>query len=398
MSRKTTMLLMLLLVATSLGLFHPTFFALNGQVYKFVTYVCSILLIVGSWRTTEKCNAIFVYSVLGISICQILSAFNAYQYFGQSLGVSILATLQGFAYILLIPFMKSKLKTNDMEQIVQVFAVFFIIFSLINRLTSVPLFGKADDTIDRGVVRFRVIGVYWAMLFLLMKANAFALSSSRKNLLWALIAMFAIILTLTRQNILVAFFMASLLFFMRVNWKKKIMYIVAVLTVFFVVLPQSQIYNSLVEKTESDREAQDQYDNIRLVAAEYFLEDCPRNISQTLFGHGTPSFGNSSYGRQYENFQAFTGIYREDVGYCGFFYDFGLVSTTFLIFLFVKALFMKIPKRYLYLKYFAGAFLILNIASAPCLANYNIIPFMLCLAMMHKANIESECSKNLCIQ
>lgn len=398
MSRKTTMLLMLLLVATSLGLFHPTFFALNGQVYKFVTYACSILLIVGSLRTTEKCNAIFVYSVLGISICQILSAFNAYQYFGQSLGVSILATLQGFAYILLIPFMKSKLKTNDLEQIVQVFAVCFIIFSLINRLTPVPLFGKADDSIERGVVRFRVIGVYWAMLLLLMKANAFALSSSRKDLCWALIAMFAIILTLTRQNILVAFLMASLLFFMRVNWKKKTMYIVTVLAVFFVVLPQSQIYNSLVEKTESDREAQDQYDNIRLVAAEYFLEDCPRNTSQTLFGHGTPSFGNSSYGRQYENFQTFTGIYREDVGYCGFFYDFGLVSTILLFLLFVRALFVKIPKRYLYLKYFAGAFLILNIASAPCLVNYNIIPFMLCLAMMHKANKESICSKDLCVQ
>lgn len=59
---------------------------------------------------------------------------------------------------------------------------------------------------------------------------------------------------------------------------------------------------------------------------------------------------------------------------------------------------MKIPKRYLYLKYFVGAFLILNIASAPCLANYNIIPFMLCLAMMHKAKIESECSKDFCVQ
>ena len=160
------------------------------------------------------------------------------------------------------------------------------------------------------------------------------------------------------------------------------------------VLPQSQVYNSLVEKTESDRDAQQQYDNIRLVAAEYFLAECPRNTSQTLFGHGTPSFGNSSYGKRYENFQASTGIYREDVGYCGFFYDFGLVCTILIIFMFVRSLFVKIPQKYLYLKYFVGAFLILNIASAPCLANYNIIPFVLCLAMIHKASYNDQSSND----
>ena len=388
MNRKISFILMILLIAASLSFFHPTFMVLNGQVYKFVTYTCSILLFFGFGKKTDKSNLIFSCLVFSISICQFLSAINAYQYYGQSLGVSIMANMQGFAYILLIPLMKVRFTLNDLERIIQVFAVCFILFSLINRLSPVPLFGSADDNIERGTVRFRVIGVYWAMFFLLMKVNDYALFSRKKAFYWALISMFAIVMTLTRQNILISFFMAGLLFFMRVSWRKKILYIVSILVLFLVILPHSQVYNSLIETTENDRNAQEQYDNIRLVAAEYFLEDCPRNTSQMLFGHGTPSFGNSSYGKQFENFQNFTGIYREDVGYCGFFHDFGLVTTLLMIVLFVWALFVKVSKRFLYLKCFIGAFLMLNIASAPCLANYNIIPFMLCLAMIHKANKE----------
>lgn len=139
-----------------------------------------------------------------------------------------------------------------------------------------------------------------------------------------------------------------------------------------------------MEKTEDDRNAQEQYDNIRIGAADFFLFECPLNTSQLFFGHGNPSFGNSAYGNRYEAFQSTTGIFREDVENCVF-YNHRLIATIILFLLFVGSLFGKIPDEYVYLKYFAGAFLILNIASAPSLANYNIIPFILSLAMIQKA-------------
>ena len=45
---------------------------------------------------------------------------------------------------------------------------------------SSPLFGSADDFVERDAVRFRVIGVYWAMLALVMKANAYAIHAKKK--------------------------------------------------------------------------------------------------------------------------------------------------------------------------------------------------------------------------
>lgn len=87
---------------------------------------------------------------------------------------------------------------------------------------------------------------------------------------------------------------------------------------FYFVLPQFKIYNSLLEKTEDDRNAHEQYDNIRIVTAVFFLFECPLNTSQLFFGHGNPSFGNSSYVNRYEAFQSTTGIFREDVENCFF--------------------------------------------------------------------------------
>lgn len=387
MRRKAFVRILCLLILASLECFHPNFLSINSQFCKFVTYLCAVLLICGTYKSeNQREHKLFCYMVFGIFICQIISAFNAFLYEGQSITVSLLATMQGTAYILLIPLIKSKLSISDIEKIVIIFAFCFIAFSLVNRLTPTPLFGSADDFVERGAVRFRVIGVYWAMLALVMKANAYAIHAKRGTLLWVFFSLFAIVMTLTRQNILASFLMAGLLFFFKAKISKKIALVSLMVALFYFVLPQFKVYNSLLEKTEDDRNAQEQYDNIRIVAADFFLFECPRNTSQLLFGHGIPSFGNSIYGNRFEAFQSATGIVREDVGYCGFFYNHGLIATMIVILLFIGSLLYKIPDEYIYLKYFSGAFLLLNIASAPSLANYNIIPFILCIAMILKVS------------
>ena len=53
-------------------------------------------------------------------------------------GVSVIATMQGFAYLLLIPLTKSKLAIKDIEQIVDFFAICFLVCSVLNHLSSAP--------------------------------------------------------------------------------------------------------------------------------------------------------------------------------------------------------------------------------------------------------------------
>lgn len=378
----------------SLELFNPTFIKISPQIFKFGLYLLMAIFVALTYKKKSIANKFVVRSILAISACQLLSAYNAYAFNGQPLSISLIATLQGFAFFLLIPLSKSKLSIADVEDIVKIFTVCYLICSFVNRLSPYPLFGSADDGADRGAIRFRLLGIYWVIFYFLLKINRYAIYGRRKDLYWILATGLGILLSLTRQDIAVSFLLGGMLYFIRAKMLKKMIFACLAAMLFFFVIPHVKIINSLVEKSMEEKAAQSQYDNIRLVAAEYYTFDYPRNIQQVLFGVGVPSFGNSAYGNLFERTQETLKVYREDVGYCGFYFNYGLIATVFVVLLFVWVQFIKIPQRYIYLKYYAAAFLLLNIASAPCQSNVSIVPFMFGLYLPIKIKYEKLNSKN----
>lgn len=386
--------LLIAIALASLDCFDPTFINVPTQVYKFALYFLVVLFFVLTLRNKSLASGVITRSVLLLSCCQLVSAYNAYIFNGQSLSVSILATMQGFAYILLIPLVRSKISIQDIENIVKVLAVCFFVCSVLNRISPYPLFGSADEGVDRGTTRFRLVGIYWAMFFFLMKINRYALDGNKQDLYWILVIGLAILFSLTRQDIAVSFLLGGMLYFIRTKMVKKMLFAGLATIMIFFILPHVRIVNSLIEKSMEEKAAQSQYDNIRLVAAEYYTFDYPRNTQQILFGVGVPSFGNSTYGNLFERTQETLKVYREDVGYCGFYYNYGIIATILLIFLFIRVLFLKIPDRYIYLKYYSCAFLLLNIASAPCQGNVGIIPFMLAIYLSIKSSTCNNLVKN----
>lgn len=374
--------LLLIIIFASLGFYAPTFINIPDQIYKLITYsVVGVFMILTS-KAKSPYKGFVYYSILCISFCQILSAFNAYIFKGQPISISLLATMQGFAYILFVPLCKSQLTIKNIEKIIKIFAVAYLICSLINHLSPITLFGSADSGDDRGTTRFRLIGIYWLIFFLFLKINKFVLKEKPKDLLWIILSFLGILLSLTRQDILVSALLGFLLFFFKAKPVKKVIFIIITAFITIFIMPQIRIVDALIQKSFQEKEAQEQYDNVRIVAASYFLFGYPRNTEQILFGVGIPAFGKSQYGTQYEQEQDILKLYREDVGYCGFYFNFGLIATCLLIIVFVRVLFFKIPEEYIYLKYFSGAFLLLNIASAPSQTNSSIIPFTIMLYMV----------------
>lgn len=69
-------------------------------------------------------------------------------------------------------------------------------------------------------------------------------NSCKEKMLWMLFALFAIVMTLIRQNILASFLLAGLLFFLKAKTSKKIAFISFVVVLFYFVLSQFKIYNS----------------------------------------------------------------------------------------------------------------------------------------------------------
>ena len=98
---------------------------------------------------------------------------------------------------------------------------------------------------------------------------------------------------------------------------------------------------------------------------------------------GIPSFGKSKYGNSFDYFSQITGIYREDLGYSGFYYNHGLIALLLVIFLMISSLMIPVPKHLQYLRYFMVAYILMNIASGQIEGNDNIIPFIYALYMIN---------------
>lgn len=378
--------LFVVLVMASLDFFSPTFLGASSLIYKFFLYSLACLFYVLVISHKNILDKRIIIAVVVLSLCQLISAYNACVFNGQDLDISLIATMQGFGYILLIPISKSKFSIRQIEKIAKFITCCYLFCSILNRLSPSPLFGSADEIVDRGAIRFRLLGIYWVIFFFLMSINRYAVENKRADLYWITASGLGILFSLTRQDIVVSFFLGGMLYFIRTKMFKKLVFASFAAIFLFLIVPHIQIINSLVEM--SLEEKQTQYDNIRIVAAEYYTFEYPRNMQQCLFGVGVPSFGNSKYGNQMFKIQEYLKVYRDDVGYCGFYFNYGLIASCIMIGLFLWVLCLKIPINYIYLKYYSIAFLMLNIASAPCQSNASIIPFVsaLYLASLVKSN------------
>ena len=391
MGNKEYYSILVLLILASLSFYSPNIISIPQPIYKFIFYGLSLLFMLGA--TIKKRGLIFFdIAFVILFVCQIISVYNAYYYSGQAFSVGFVAMLQNAAYIL-YPFLrKSDISLKSIAKIIKLFAICYMIISVVNRALGFPLFGKDMFDAERGGVRYIIPGIHWVVLFLYSKVNDFSIRKRKADGLWILACLISLLLSLTRQVILVSLMMSFFIYMRNVSFKKKVIVVVFSALIALFVLPKIGLVQALINKTIQDIEAQGEYDNIRIVAFLYFAFDYPRSTQEVLFGCGIPSFGKSKYGLEYINTTSTLKVFREDVGWAGFYYNFGIVSVAILLLIFLMALRMKLPPNYLYLKYYIGSVILLSIASAPILYNDEILVIIICLYAITKANEQNRIS------
>lgn len=374
------------IILSSLSFYIPVFIPEITLISKYLLYisVTFFLFYVSKRKTVGK--RLYSKVIIAILLCQLASAYNAYIFLDQPLVVGIIATFQGFGFIVYLGLVKSKLTLRYAEKVIRLFGILFIIVSIIDRIY--PLFGTWAMDTDRGGVRFRLLGLTWVVLCFLMAINKYLEGVNRKrNRLLAVFCFIAIVAAVTRQVIGVSLLLGGLLIFRRLSLYKKIVFSSILVFSFFVVLPKISVFQKLTDTTTKQVSANSHKADIRVVAF-YYLTFEPRNVNQILFGMGIPSFGKSKYGNSFEYFSHSTGIYREDLGYSGFYYNHGLIALLLVIFLMLSSLRIPIPSDLQYLRYFMIAYILMNIASGQIEVNDCIIPFIYALFMLNVFRLE----------
>lgn len=376
------------IILSSLSFYIPVFIPEITLISKYLLYisVTFFLFYVSKRKTVGK--RLYSKVIIAILLCQLASAYNAYIFLDQPLIVGIIATFQGFGFIVYLGLVKSKLTLRYAEKVIRLFGILFIIVSIIDRIY--PLFGTWAMDTDRGGVRFRLLGLTWVVLCFLMAINKYLEGVNRKrNRLLAVFCFIAIVAAVTRQVIGVSLLLGGLLIFRRLSLYKKIVFSSILIFSFFVVLPKISVFQKLTDTTSKQVSANSHKADIRVIAF-YYLTFEPRNVNQILFGMGIPSFGKSKYGNSFEYFSHSTGIYREDLGYSGFYYNHGLIALLLVIFLMLSSLRIPIPSDLQYLRYFMIAYILMNIASGQIEVNDCIIPFIYALFMLNVFRLEPK--------
>ena len=187
-----------------------------------------------------------------------------------------------------------------------------------------------------------------------------------------------IFLSVTRQVILFSILIGLFMFLKNASITKKIIIILLVAVVYEFILPKIPIYNEMIELSKNQIENnQEEKEDIRITAWKFYTHDYQTNAITAIFGNGIPSIGKSQWGDKFEKtvslYYGGNGCLYVDVGWAGFYWLFGLLSTLGLAQLLIKAILKKKKKNEQYLSCWCILIFLISFTSAPILFNNQII-------------------------
>ena len=154
------------IILSSLSFYIPVFIPEITLISKYLLYISVTFFLFYVCKRKAAGKRLYSKVIIAILLCQLVSAYNAYIFLDQPLIVGIIATFQGFGFIVYLGLVKSKLTLRYAEKVIRLFGILFIIVSIIDRIY--PLFGTWAMDTDRGGVRFRLLGLTWVVLCFLL--------------------------------------------------------------------------------------------------------------------------------------------------------------------------------------------------------------------------------------
>ncbi len=370
-------------IFTTLGFYGFKYCTLPDQLCKLLFY-SSILfsLLLKSKREVIRYNNSLDYPLKTLIIFFFISILSAGIYEGQNIIWGFMTTMpyiMAYSYFFILK--KQKFSTQEIENIIKFFAIIYMLLMTINLLSGDnALFGSATFDHSRNAIRYRLGGISWLVLYQLLTLQKYIEYKKRKYLYITILCICFIFLSLTRQTIVLSIICSLLLFFNSKGTKTIAITGLILIGTFSIILPKIPAVNTMYELTIKQKENKN--DNIRLFTWAYYTSGYERNQIQHLIGCGVPAVGYSNYGNKIDKISNETLFFIHDVGWAGFYFLFGLISSIILIYILIKSLFIKTSQHYLYCKLFIFSRIITSFTSAPILYHYDILIIIIVLYLI----------------
>lgn len=389
--------LYILIVLSSLTFYNP-FGIISTQIGKFIFYFICLYSLFYAYKNGINLQKVkypkVPYKMLITGI--LLSTLMAITFQNQSFYITMIATLPYLlGYMVFYILMKFNIPKIQIEHAIWIFCLIGMGGYIINMITfpNIILGIEKENGYDmsRGIVRIGICSLELIVLFFFYSINQWMIKKEKKYLWLILLTVIFIILSVTRQYILLSVALGIIFILKKASLYKKIATIGLCIITYIYILPQIPIYKTMVELSEIQAERNKTEDeDIRIKAWKFYVNEYQTNQITKILGNGIPSIGNSYWGNNH-NFTVNknlggNGCYMADVGWAGFYWAFGLFATLGLIFILIQGILKKKPKNKEFLTYWCIFILLTSIASAPILFYHQIISITTVLYLIYGKN------------
>lgn len=323
-----------------------------SQIFNGVAYLLSFSLFVYCFNTYSfKDHKILTLILLNVFISMIMSIIFW--------NTSIIDILKGYRiyYLVLIFFFLCKIRADRIKVEHALFILGMIYFLCwLYQVIKVPelIFGMDRDgnlgsTEERGFYRFFIPTKEHLPFLVLFMYELYRRYNKKIYICLSVLFLIVVVLHVTRQTIFFSFVSLCLLiiYFNRKKW------IHLALASFFIVITALFIIeniptvNLLLEQTVEQKSNAE--DDIRLECIKFYVEKSSENPITLILGNGL-AFGGELV--KFTEHAMNRGYYKQDIGFFGMLFDFGLFGIFVYLMLFVKIIKCKVEDRYIYMKFY----------------------------------------------
>lgn len=314
-------------------------------------------------KTLKSYRCLFIWILISSLICP-------YIFWQQNILLNFRISIEVLTYTYLFLLLKSNINEKSLIKLINFYFILHITLKIIGIIYAPRIiFGfSTDSELDnsRGLVRIYVSGGGFAILSFFMNLNYYKDSRSMKYLIMALLAYTAIILSVTRQTIIISTLL-GIIYFMG-SQRQKLIRISVILLIFyalanFIMDTDLPIVKNLVEMSQQQIENNNSgEEDIRIQETRFFLFDFNKSIPQTIFGNGLPH-AYSNYGKEIMKLSAQNSLYANDVGYVFIYLSFGIIGIILFAWLFYNMIRLPTNGQLTWCKLYLWYLLLSNIAS-----------------------------------
>lgn len=314
-----------------------------------------------------KFNSKFSLPIQLLTFSSLFSIVIAFLFWGQSIPDSLTKTIPIAIFPIFFLLKKLNISIKIIEQVIILLGIFYIglyTFQYFNPNKAyfgyalVNEFGEFEES--RGVIRivFPGAGIFWLAVFI--SISKITQKMRPEHLFFALAGLVIPVMQALRQIMVMVVLLYSFHFGKYLElWKKTILAILVGGGFIMFFSSDLKIVEGLKETIDKDKSEGTKY--VRFITAEYYFTEFSDNLATIVFGNGVPN-EKSEYGQKTIRLQE-REIWLEDVGLAGIYSQFGILSILAWLIIAFQSLKLKVPKNYLYCKYYLWLVLLTSLTS-----------------------------------